>query len=285
MSERASWTADRSADERLTIGAFARRSGLSMRALRLYDRCGLLKPADVDPSNGYRRYHSSQLFTARLIEMLRWLDMPLTDIAEIVSAPGDGGAEILQSYWDRVERRIAGQRELVKLLRTSLLGGERRFAQYEVRVRDVADQLVITERTRVRREELKDWANEVKQRLTSSARAYGGPSADLFMVFHGPVTKDSDGPVEVCVPILSTPAAHDDVVTRREPAHREAYTTITKAQFDLPLILSAYESVQQWINDHELIRTGPGREVYITDVDINDADLDDHVCDVAYPVE
>lgn len=234
-----------------------------MKALRLYDRCGLLKPADVDPNNGYRRYHSSQLFTARLIEMLRWLDMPLTDIAEILSTPGERAAEILQTYWDGVERRIAGQRELVNLLRTSLLGGKSRFPRYQVHVRHVADQLVLTERSRVPREELEGWASEV----------------------HGPVTKNSDGPVEVCVPILSTPAAHDDVVTRREPAHREAYTTITKAQFDLPLILSAYEAVQRWINDHGLIRTGPGREVYIPGVDINTAHLHDQVCDVAYPIE
>ena len=73
-----------------------------MKALRLYDRSGLLKPAAVDPSNGYRRYHASQLFMARLIEMLRWVDMPLTDIANIVSAPGERGAEILQSYRDGV---------------------------------------------------------------------------------------------------------------------------------------------------------------------------------------
>ncbi|MEQ4209700.1 helix-turn-helix domain-containing protein [Actinopolymorpha sp. B9G3] len=278
-------SADRCGDELLAIGAFARRSGLSMKALRLYDRCGLLKPADVDPNNGYRRYHSSQLFMARLIEMLRWLDMPLTDIAEILSTPGERAAEILQTYWDGVERRIAGQRELVNLLRTSLLGGKSRFPRYQVHVRHVADQLVLTERSRVPREELEGWASEVKQRLTSTAWAYGGPSAELFIVYHGPVTKNSDGPVEVCVPIHSTPAAHDDAATRREPAHREAYTTITKAQFDLPLILSAYEAVQRWINDHGLTRTGPGREVYLPGVDINTAHLHDQVCDVAYPIE
>ncbi|MBO0744948.1 MAG: MerR family DNA-binding transcriptional regulator, partial [Candidatus Dormibacteraeota bacterium] len=38
----------------LTIGAFSRRSRLSMKALRLYERVGLLSPARVDPENGYR---------------------------------------------------------------------------------------------------------------------------------------------------------------------------------------------------------------------------------------
>ena len=63
-------------DGLLTIGVFATRARLSAKALRLYDSVGLLVPADVDPENGYRRYRESQLATARLIVMLRRLDMP-----------------------------------------------------------------------------------------------------------------------------------------------------------------------------------------------------------------
>src|SRR6185295_11666001 len=69
------------ADLLLSIGVFARRSRLSMKALRLYDRLGLLKPADIDPASGYRRYRESQLATARLVVMLRRLDMPLAQVA------------------------------------------------------------------------------------------------------------------------------------------------------------------------------------------------------------
>src|SRR5262245_50183248 len=40
----------------LTISEFGRRTGLSHKALRLYDVSGLLPPAQVDPANGYRLY-------------------------------------------------------------------------------------------------------------------------------------------------------------------------------------------------------------------------------------
>src|SRR5213083_1161504 len=53
-------------DRLLSIGEFARRSRLSMKALRLYDRLGLLAPDHVDPATGYRRYREHQLGTARL---------------------------------------------------------------------------------------------------------------------------------------------------------------------------------------------------------------------------
>lgn len=42
-------------DRLLSIGVFARRSRLSMKALRLYDLQGLLMPAHIDQGSGYRR--------------------------------------------------------------------------------------------------------------------------------------------------------------------------------------------------------------------------------------
>ena len=54
-------------DPELSIGVFARKSRLSMRALRLYEKMGVLKPVRVDPCTGYRWYAESQLAVARLI--------------------------------------------------------------------------------------------------------------------------------------------------------------------------------------------------------------------------
>lgn len=45
----------------ISIGEFARRSRLSPKALRLYDELGLLPPARVDDSSGYRFYEVNQL--------------------------------------------------------------------------------------------------------------------------------------------------------------------------------------------------------------------------------
>ena len=98
-------TGPESADSLLSTGAFARRSRLSMKALRLYQRQGILKPAHVDEVTGYRRYRESQLVTARLVAMLRRLEMPLAQVADVVSASGSRRAELLASYWEAVERR------------------------------------------------------------------------------------------------------------------------------------------------------------------------------------
>ena len=268
-------------EQLLTIGVFARRSRLSPKALRLYDRQGLLVPAHVDEENGYRRYRESQLDTARLIALLRRLDMPLATVAEIVDAPDAERAELLGAYWESVERRAAHQRELVAHLRIRLSGAEGSYDMYEVQERDVPEQIVLTEQRHVRVPELGEWLPNAIGRLVETAQAGSGVAAPVFVIFHGEVNEDSDGPVEVCVPIHERAEANGEP-TRQEPAHREAYTRITKAQVEFPQILSAYEAVDHWIRKEGRSVAGSPREVYFADWD--EASAADEVCDIAFPV-
>ena len=69
----------------ISIGEFARRSRLSLKALRLYDERGVLVPSRVDQTSGYRYYDPAQLEQARLVVMLRQLQMPLTAIKELLA--------------------------------------------------------------------------------------------------------------------------------------------------------------------------------------------------------
>ena len=61
----------------ISIGEFARRSRLSLKALRRYDELGVLVPSRVDQGSGYRYYDPAQLDQARLVVMLRQLQLPL----------------------------------------------------------------------------------------------------------------------------------------------------------------------------------------------------------------
>ncbi|HEY7131082.1 MAG TPA: helix-turn-helix domain-containing protein [Candidatus Limnocylindrales bacterium] len=72
-------------DDLLSIGPFARLSGLSVGALRHYDELDLLRPADIDRFTGYRRYRREQLETARTIARLRDLEVPLDEIRAVLA--------------------------------------------------------------------------------------------------------------------------------------------------------------------------------------------------------
>ena len=274
----------RTGDRLLTIGQFSRRSRLSAKALRLYERQGLLRPEQVDPGSGYRRYRESQLGSARLVATLRRLDMPLAVVATIVAAPPPRGASLLAEYWDGVERRVASQRELAMHLRIRLAGDpEGALSMYEIHQRDVPEQLVLTEQRHVLVEELPAWLGQSMPRAARSADELGGMTGPQFVIYHGEVNQDSDGPVEVCTPIDPSGDGPIDRPTRREPAHREVYVRLRKAQVAYPQILSAFDAVFGWIGAQKRSMAGPPREVYFCD--FNAAGPDDEVCDVACPID
>jgi len=269
-------------DPLLSIGVFARRSRLSPKALRLYERHGLLVPAHVDDDNGYRRYRESQLRDARMVRMLRRLDMPLAQAAQLMSAPRDTWPELLGDHWQRSEQRFAAQRLIAEHLTSTLSGSKEMYPMYNVQIREVPEQTVLTEQRHVTAPELPEWIAGSLGRQHAALDRVGGQTGPSLVIYHGEVNEDSDGPAESCTPIDSSRAAEAGVPTRVEPAHREAFTRITKAQVRFPDIISAYDAVETWVAQNGHTLKGSPREVYF--VDMMDAAPDDEVVDIAFPI-
>ncbi|MFJ8593807.1 MerR family transcriptional regulator [Streptomyces sp. NPDC093598] len=279
--------------ELLTIGAFAARARLSAKALRLYDRLGLLAPAHVDEASGYRYYRAGQVERARLVAMLRQLDMPLARIAEVVAA-GDGptAAELLGTYWADVEARVAGQRTLAAYLRGRLSGrSSEMYGKFTVETVEVPAQVVICEKRHTLADELPAWIGAALGRLEEAAGECGGVAGVPYVAYHAEVSMESDGPAEACMPVADETAARAwaeqrgrawETAVRVEPARRLAYTRITKAQVAHPQILAAFEAVEEWMAAEGLTATGPCRELYFADWAATGPG--DPVCDVAFPV-
>ncbi|MBD0844310.1 MerR family transcriptional regulator [Streptomyces sp. TRM68416] len=279
-------------EELLTIGAFAARSRLSAKALRLYDRLGLLAPAHVDEVSGYRYYRAGQVDQARLVALLRQLDMPLARIADVVAAGGAEGADLLAAYWAGVETRVAAQRTLAEYLRGRLSGrSSEMYEKFVVETVEVPAQVLLTETRHTLADELPAWIGASLGRLEAAARECGGVVGAPFVIYHSEVSMESDGPAEACMPVADEAAARAwaeargrtwETKVRVEPARRLAYTRISKAQVAHPQILAAFEAVEAWMRDKGLEYDGPCREVYFADWDA--AGPSDPVCDVAFPV-
>src|SRR5450755_562949 len=106
----------------MAIGEFAARTRLSAKALRLYHELGLVVPARVDPSSGYRLYAENQVEPARLVGYLRRADMPLALIASVLTMGGTEAALAVTQWWGQVEHKVAERRALVSYLQARLRG-------------------------------------------------------------------------------------------------------------------------------------------------------------------
>ncbi|MQY17497.1 DNA polymerase III subunit beta family protein [Nocardia macrotermitis] len=92
-------------DELVTIGVLARVSGLTATALRFYDDCGLLPPARVDGSSGYRYYTRDQRERAVTIRRLREIGMSLDAVAAVLTGGVEVGGRLLDEHVAELERR------------------------------------------------------------------------------------------------------------------------------------------------------------------------------------
>ena len=72
---------------KMQIKEFAEFTGVSVRTLHYYDEIGLLTPAFVDKSTGYRFYDENSLLRMQEILFYRELDFSLKSIGEILSSP------------------------------------------------------------------------------------------------------------------------------------------------------------------------------------------------------
>jgi PPM family protein phosphatase len=132
----------------LTIGAFARASRLSPKALRLYDELGLLKPVRVDEYSGYRYYSPDQLEQARLVAWLRRLGMPLATIMEVSGGPAAEVAAAVTAFLRVSEAEFSERKELALVLLDYLSGRQTAMPGTQLAIRYAAASDIGRERDR-----------------------------------------------------------------------------------------------------------------------------------------
>jgi len=90
------------------IGRMAALNGVSVQALRLYDRLGLLVPERVDDSSGYRYYSIKQCARLDAIQHLQALGLSLKEIRDQLGREDSGAlAAFLEAQRLLVHRRAA----------------------------------------------------------------------------------------------------------------------------------------------------------------------------------
>jgi len=241
--------------EEISIGEFARRSRLSLKALRLYDERGVLVPSRVDQASGYRYYDTDQLDAARLVVMLRQLQLPLAAIKELLACdPAEAAARIAE-YWRGAEAAHDDRRVLADYLVNRLCG--KRSAMYEVATRQMPERSLLCLKRNVDEQGLwafgKEYIAIFRERPRPKIEGREGASFCIYWDWPG---ADCDGLVEWCTPVAAAGAhalaeRYPELTLRTEPAHRELFVALPSSPASGVHIQLAVESLQAWLQEHE----------------------------------
>jgi DNA-binding transcriptional MerR regulator len=214
----------------ISIGEFARRSRLSLKALRLYDERGVLVPARVDQASGYRYYDPAQLEEARLVVMLRQLQLPLAAVKELLARDPADAAERIAEHWRDAEAAHDARRGLADHLVSRLSG--KKSVMYEVATREIPGRSLLCLKRNVEEQEMwafgKEFVGILRERPLPKIE---GREGAMLCIWWGLVNADGDGPIEWCVPVPAGQAEslaphYPELTLRTEPAHLEAFVAL-----------------------------------------------------------
>ncbi|MDH4989213.1 MerR family transcriptional regulator [Aminobacter anthyllidis] len=250
-------------DSYLLAGRFGAATRLSPKALRLYAEQGLLVPVHIDPQTGYRYYASSQAPRARLISRLRRLGLPIARVTQLLELTPEARVVELQSWLSAQNDRLADQAELVRALSRQAEGGEPALTA-TIGLREVSATKVVSRQRQIGVEGLDDFIAQAETDIRTHLRASGLPDGGLMSVhFHDLISRDSEGLIEIAVACEGSLEPAGDLLIRLQPARREVFLPVPRADEDFPRVMHVYDALEAWLDARrDLSCTGSPCETY-----------------------
>jgi DNA-binding transcriptional MerR regulator len=238
----------------LTIGEFAQLTHLSIRTLRRYHEAGLLEPARVEKSTGYRYYTPDQIPSAQVIHRLRELDLPLAEVKAVLATSSvEERAGLVSEHLQRLEDQLARTRATVASLQRLL----KPTAGLSPEVRsEPATPVAAIEGTVGEAEILSWYAGAMAELDAAVPAATGAPGGlydnELFTEGRGRALVYRPAPA----PIPAIGRVHQVTLPAVELA-------VVVHPGDHDTINVTYAELGQWVATHALAVAGPVRERYL----------------------
>ena len=191
-----------------TVSQLAKMAGVSVRTLHHYDHLGLLKPS-ARTEAGYRLYREQDLLRLQQILFFRELDVPLSEIREILADPEFDQVQALRNHRqllakraERLERLLTTidktirrlTEDSMELTDEELYEGftKEQAERYQREARELYDPALVAETERRIRKMTKEQWNAVKREgdevargiATLADRAPGDPVVQRLIARH-----------------------------------------------------------------------------------------------------
>lgn len=249
-------------DDLVSIGRFAASTRLSVKALRHYHDLGLLVPAVVDASSGYRYYRLGQANRAEAIRTLRSLDVPLADVAVVLDADDEQVTGLLARHQQRLADEVARHQRMLGYVRR-LVSGEEQLMPYTIETADLPPQSFALVRRTTDIDHVGEVLGEAMPFVAGRVARAGVPIVGAPFVLYHDFDLEVEGDLEVCIPVPTGDVDLGNEVDVRTTAAAQSARTIHRGAYDE--ISSAYHALNAWMHEHGREQAGPPRETYLND--------------------
>ncbi|MEL7035766.1 MAG: MerR family transcriptional regulator [Cyanobacteria bacterium J06592_8] len=267
----------------LKIGDFSKLSQVSVKALRLYDQMGLLKPAHVDDQNGYRYYSAEQLPRLNRILAFKDLGFSLEQISQLL----DEQASIVQIRsmlrlkQAELQNHIQAERERLARVEARLqqIEQENQMRTQDVVIKKLEPAIVVSIR-------------EILPNYSQIGQLYS-PLFDYLeqqkikpgycgSIWHDMDYKESDVDGEAVIFIQSSPPVTEPLKVYELPSYEQAACIVHQGSFRT--ITQSYGHLLNWIEQHGYQIIDSNREIYIQGGSELELDNESYVTEIQFPI-
>lgn len=267
----------------LKIGDFSKLSQVSIKALRLYDEMGLLKPISVDRSSGYRFYSASQLPRLNRIIAFKDLGFSLEQITQLLNeevSPEQIRGMLRLKQADLQQQIEEEQGRLMRVAaRLKQIEQENVMSDYEVVIKKMEPITVASIR-----ELLPNYFAIAKlfQELYQYLAQQGLTKFDYDAgIWHDNGYKESDVDGEAVVSVPSSVKGNDRIKVYELQGydaiacvvHYGSYSTLNRG----------YQHLLTWIENNGYRCIGANREFYIESG--SEPDSESYITEIQFPVK
>lgn len=267
------------------IGDFSRLSRVSVRALRLYDQMGLLKPVHVDPFTGYRYYSAEQLSRLNQIVAFKDLGFSLEQIIELLNdkIPPAQIQGMLRLKQAEVQHLIEGEQTRLRRIEARLQQIEQSDASiYDVVLKQVESQHVAAIRDVLPMcSDIKHLYAELEEELQhQNVEIIGFPQT----LWHDAEYRLDHVDAEAIAPINQPFSESRRVKSYTLPEVKQMACVIHHGSYDT--LVQPFNALLQWIETNNYQVAGSNREIYLQPK-ITDADFMENLnnsIEIQFPV-
>lgn len=238
------------------IGEFSKITNLSIKALRYYDKEGILNPAKREDENSYRLYGDENFKKASLIKKLRDLQFSISEIKDVLLICQDDYdlSFILEQKKEIIEKEIYLKQELINKIEASINHSvkEKIIMNYEIQIKEIDEVKVAA----IRYQGQYDECGEYMGKIFKAAR--GNAIGKAFNLYYDEGFREV-ADIEVCVPVKHN--VDGDSITCKTLSRIKAITTIHKGSYDS--LGNAYKALFDYATENKIKVVASSREIYL----------------------
>jgi DNA-binding transcriptional MerR regulator len=244
---------------RFSIGEFSRITALSVKTLRLYHEKGILVPAQVDPSSGYRYYDAENYHRARGIRTLREFEFSIAEIRTLFEECDDTKDLLLElerklkEVEHSIQRYKGISRSIAAIIEEQKESAMEQQQGFEIEEKQLDTILIAGHRMRGRYQEVGRGLGLVCRKMGRNA------SGKPMTLYHDSDFKENDADFEPCIPVRRGKDA-EGISVRELPGGR-CVSLIHKGPYET--LRDSYKTVFGYINEKGYKTKLPSREVYL----------------------